>query len=154
MSAGCLVALQEPPGLDERRLLVWRRRARRRCYVAHERSRGGQAYRVLIYFLIWGHEGQQKNIDATGSFTYHAIHSDCPAAVLHTHLHVSETLCTASNSRVCDLKAHEDNALRIGEVGRCLLVATSYVSGELINLENLVIHMESGSIRRCHSAHV
>jgi hypothetical protein len=43
-------------------------------------------------FLIWGHEGQQKNIDATGSFTYHAIYSDCPVAVLHTRLHVSETL--------------------------------------------------------------
>jgi len=29
---------------------------------------------VLIYCLSGGHEVQQKNIDATGSFTYYAIH--------------------------------------------------------------------------------
>jgi hypothetical protein len=38
------------------------------------------------------HKAQQKSIDATESFTYHAIYSDCPVAVLHTRLHVSGTL--------------------------------------------------------------
>jgi hypothetical protein len=47
--ANCLTALQEAPCLDERGLLVFRRRARRRCYVNREKSRKGQAHQDLRY---------------------------------------------------------------------------------------------------------
>src|SRR5262249_6178979 len=92
LSVACLAAWHEAPCLDDRSVPVCRREARQRCDVDYETSRGSQAHRGLIYLVCGDHETQQKNIDATESFTYHAIYSGCPVAVLHTHLHVSETL--------------------------------------------------------------
>src|SRR6516225_6341898 len=92
LSAACLAALHEAPCLDDRSVPICRCEARQRCDVDHEKSRGSQTHRVLLYLVCGDHEARQKNIDAAESFTYHAIYSDCLAAVLHTRLHVSGTL--------------------------------------------------------------